>query len=84
MAAPACGLGLMGLPMDEREELYANYWRKIEETLRADSYGEVFGEFLRNWLTVIYAPISTNMRDVYRLFKRHVMNNGYDKTGQMA
>lgn len=75
---------LMGLPMDEQEDLYANYWRKIEETLGADSYDEVFDEFLRNWLTVIYAPTSINMRDVYRLFKRHVSDNGYDKSGQMA
>lgn len=75
---------LMGLPMDEQEDLYVNYWRKIEETLGADSYDEVFDEFLRNWLTVIYAPTSINMRDVYRLFKRHVSDNGYDKSGQMA
>ena len=75
---------LMGLPMDEQEDLYANYWRKIEETLGADSYDEVFDEFLRNWLTVIYAPAPINMRDVYRLFKRHVSDNGYDKSGQMA
>ncbi len=75
---------LMGLPMDEQEGLYANYWRKIEETLGADSYDEVFDEFLRNWLTVINAPTSIVARDVYRLFKRHVMDNGYDKPGQMA
>ena len=75
---------LMGLPMDEQEDLYANYWRKIEETLGADSYDEVFDEFLRNWLTVINAPTSIVARDVYRLFKRHVMDNGYDKPGQMA
>lgn len=75
---------LMGLPMDEQEDLYANYWRKIEETLGADSYDEVFDEFLRNWLTVINAPTSIVARDVYRLFKRYVMDNGYDKPGQMA
>ena len=75
---------LMGLPMDEQENLYANYWRTIEETLGADSYDEVFDEFLRNWLTVINAPASIATRDVYRLFKRHVTDNGYDKPGQMA
>lgn len=75
---------LMGLPMNEQEDLYAYYWRKIEETLGADSYDEVFDEFLRNWLTVINAPTSIVARDVYRLFKRHVMDNGYDKPGQMA
>ena len=75
---------LMGLPMDEQDDLYANYWRKIEETLGADSYDEVFDEFLRSWLTVINAPTSIVGRDVYRLFKRHVMDNGYDNPGQMA
>ena len=74
---------LMGLPMDEQEDLYANYWRKIEETLGADSYDEAFDEFLRNWLTVINAPTSIVARDVYRLFKRHAMDNGYDRPGQM-
>lgn len=75
---------LMGLPMDEQDGLYANYWRKIEETLGADSYDEVFDEFLRNWLTVINAPTSIVARDVYRLFKRYVVDSGYDKPGQMA
>lgn len=75
---------LMGLPMDEQEELYSNYWRKIEETLGADSYDQVFDDFLRNWLTVINAPTSVVVRDVYRLFKQHVRNGGYDQPGQMA
>lgn len=75
---------LMGLPMDEQEHLYANYWRKIEETLGADSYDEVFDDFLRNWLTVTNAPTSVVVRDVYRLFKQHVRNGGYDQPGQMS
>lgn len=45
----------MCLPMAEQEDLYANYWRKIEETFGADSYDQVFDDFLRNWLTVISA-----------------------------
>ena len=57
---------------------------KIEEALGADGYDEAFDEFLRNWLTVINAPTSIATRDVYRLFKRHVADNGYDKPGQMA
>lgn len=75
---------LMGLPMDEQEELYSNYWRKIEETLGADSYDQVFDDFLRNWLTVLHAPTSVVVRDVYRLFKQHVRSGGYDQPGQMA
>ena len=75
---------LMGLPMDEQEDLYSNYWRKIEETLGADSYDRVFDDFLRNWLTVISAPTTVVTRDVYRLFKRYAADNGYDKPGHMA
>lgn len=74
---------LMGLPMSEQEDLYANYWRKIEETLGADSYDQVFDDFLRNWLTVISAPAPVVTRDVYRLFKRYAMENGYDRPGHM-
>lgn len=75
---------LMGLPMAEQEDLYANYWRKIEETLGADSYDRVFDDFLRNWLTVISAPTTVVTRDVYRLFKRYAAENDYDKPGHMA
>lgn len=75
---------LMGMPVAEQESLYANYWRKIEETLGADSYDRVFDEFLRSWLTVIYAPSTIISRDVYRLFKRHVYDNGYGRPGRMA
>lgn len=73
----------MGLPMAEQEDLYANYWRKIEETLGADSYDRVFDDFLRNWLTVISAPTTVVTRDVYRLFKHYAAENDYDKPGHM-
>ena len=75
---------LMGLPRDEQDKLYANHWRVIEETLGADSYDEVFDEFVRNYLTVLYAPEQLAKRDVYPLFKRHVLENGYDKEGRMV
>ena len=70
----------MGLPMDKQENLYANYWRKIEETLGTDGYDEV----MRDWLTVINAPASIATRDVYLLFKRNIADNGYDAPRQMA
>lgn len=75
---------LMGLPRDEQDKLYANHWRVIEETLGADSYDEVFDEFVRNYLTVLYAPETLARRDVYPLFKRHVVENGHDKEGRMV
>ena len=74
----------MGLPMDEQEISTPTTGARSRRGSDADSYDEVFDEFLRNWLTVINAPTSIVARDVYRLFKRHVMDNGYDKPGQMA
>lgn len=75
---------LMALPMDEQERLYRNHWRRIEETLGADSYDNIFDDFIRNWLTVIYAPEPLTRRDVYQAFKRHTIENGYNKDGRMA
>ena len=75
---------LMGLPREEQDKLYLNHWRVIEEALGADSYDEVFDEFVRNYLTVLYAPEPLAKRDVYPIFKRHVLENGYDKDGHMV
>lgn len=75
---------LMGLPLDEQNALYEHHWRKIEETLGADSYDEVFDEFLRDWLTVINAPTPLASRDVYRVFKRYVETNGYGSNEHIA
>lgn len=75
---------LMALPMDEQEKLYRNHWRRIEEALGADSYDSLFDDFIRNWLTVIYAPEPLNRRDVYQAFKRHTIENGYDKDGRIV
>ncbi len=74
---------LMGLPREEQDKLYLNHWRAIEETLGADSYDEVFDGFVRDYLTVLYAPESLAQRDVYPIFKRHVVDNGYDKDGRI-
>lgn len=70
---------LMGQPMEKQEALYKNQWRLIEETLGSDSYDTVFDDFIRNYLTVLYAPEPLTKKDVYPAFKRHVINNGYDK-----
>jgi uncharacterized protein with ParB-like and HNH nuclease domain len=75
---------LMSLPMDEQEKLYRNHWRVIEETLGADSYDSIFDDFIRNWLTVIYAPEPLTRRDVYQAFKRHTVENGYNKNGRIS
>lgn len=57
---------------------------KIKETIGADRHNGVFDEFLSNWLTFVYSPVSIVVRDVCRLFKRHVVDNCYDKSGQMT
>lgn len=75
---------LMGLPKEEQDSLYLNHWRNIELTLGADSYEDVFDEFLRNYLTVLYAPEPLVKRDIYYIFKRHVAEHGYDKEGRIV
>ena len=75
---------LMGLPADEQERLYTNHWRKIEEMLGTDTYDQVFDDFIRNWLTVCYAPNTLVKRNMYTLFKRHVADNGYDTDGRIV
>ena len=74
---------LMGLPPKQQDELYLNHWRVIEETLGADSYDTVFDSFIRNYLTVLYAPEPLAKRDVYPIFKRHVVENEYNKGDNM-
>lgn len=69
---------LMGLPKEKQDALYLNHWRNIEVTLGADTYESVFDEFIRNYLTVLYAPEPLVKRDIYSIFKRHVTSHGYD------
>lgn len=68
---------LMGQP--EQDELYMTYWRPIEETLGTSTYDRVFDDFVRDWLTVCYAPELPNKRDVYQAFKNHVREAGYGR-----
>lgn len=75
---------LMTLPLDEQESLYSNYWRKIEETLGSDVYDSIFDDFIRNYLSVLKAPESLVKRDVYSEFKKHVIDNRYDKEGRIV
>lgn len=70
---------LMGLEREQQNHMYLHHWRKIELALGKDSYDKIFDEFVRNYLTVLYAPEPLTRRTVYPLFKRHVIDNGYDK-----
>ncbi len=69
---------LMGHP--QQDELYRTYWRPIEETLGPSSYSDIFDEFVRNWLTVIYAPETLTRRNIYQTFKRYFESSGYGST----
>lgn len=69
---------LMGLPIKEQAALYEHQWRSIEQALGANSYDQVFDDFIRDWLTVVNAPAPLTSRDMYRVFKRHVADNGFD------
>lgn len=75
---------LMGLPREKQDALYLNHWRNIELTLGADTYEDTFDEFLRNYLTVLYAPEPLVKRDIYHIFKRHVFDHGYDKDNRIV
>ena len=75
---------LMAQTAEEQERLYTNHWRRIEETLGAETYDQVFDDFIRNWLTVLYAPEPLVRRDAYTLFKRYVADNGYDREGRIV
>ncbi len=74
---------LMGYPADEQAELYANYWRPIEETLGVGTDDAVFDRFIRCWLTIVMAPETPSSRDVYRLFKQHAIEGGFDRPAAM-
>lgn len=66
---------LMGHP--RQDVLYSTYWRPIEVTLGSTTYDTVFDDFIRDWLTVLYAPEQLVRRDVYQAFKRHFETRGY-------
>ena len=75
---------LMGLSLEEQENLYRNYWRPIEETLGANIYDRIFDEFIRDYLTVCIAPEVPSKRDIYQEFKNHVRDAGYGKSQPIA
>ena len=74
---------LMQQTAAEQERLYGDHWRVIERTL-GERYDEVFDEFIRNWLTVLYAPEPLVRRDVYALFKRHAAERGCDQGARIV
>lgn len=60
---------LMGLPIDEQNKYYANYWRQIELTLGTDANNGIFDQFIFHYLTLCKAPALINQSDIYRIFQ---------------
>ncbi len=74
---------LMSYPAAEQDDLYHTYWRPIEEALGTSTYDQVFDTFVRCWLTIVKAPDTPTNRDIYQLFKRHVVDNGLGEPEEM-
>lgn len=74
---------LMGQRQDEQTDLYEYHWRRIEEALGADSYDQIFDDFLHDWLSMLHAPSKLVSNDVYRVFKQYAENNGYNEPDHM-
>lgn len=65
---------LMGQESNVQEELYKKYWFPMEQSFGYD-YSSYFDRFMRDFLTIKTGSIPT-MRDVYREFKKYLMNIG--------
>jgi uncharacterized protein with ParB-like and HNH nuclease domain/predicted transport protein len=59
---------LMGLSPKDQENLYTNYWRKMEERFGQDHYAEQFDAFMRHYLTIKLGRIP-RLSEVYAEFK---------------
>ena len=66
---------LMNCKPSEQEELYVNYWIKLEELLKNN-----FTEFVRDYLSLKNGLVVQNGKNkVYTAFKKYYINNYYDK-----
>lgn len=62
---------LLGLPIDQQNEYYANYWRQIELALNTDVNNSVFDQFIFHYLTLHKSPAIISQADIYQIFKDH-------------
>lgn len=60
---------LMGLPVDEQDYVYRNYWRPFEKLFDGDT-ADAMDNFFRDFLTCHCGKIPT-LRDIYEEFKRY-------------
>jgi len=59
---------LMGLPKEEQEKLYADFWQPMEKNFGYTGYSELFDAFMRDYLTIKTGKIP-KIREVYSAFK---------------
>jgi uncharacterized protein with ParB-like and HNH nuclease domain/predicted transport protein len=62
---------LMGLEPKEQEELYSDYWHKMELEFGQNEYSEIFDRFMRDYLTVKNEGEIPREDRVYHEFKRY-------------
>ena len=62
---------LMKLDKDEQEELYNNYWYKMEDGFRNSEAPDIFDRFIRDYLTVKTGRIC-KIDEIYSSFKKYV------------
>lgn len=79
---------LMGFPMANQQEVYRAYWAPIEHTLGAgsiggNSYDAAFEDFIRCYLTAVWAPTSFMRGDAYKAFKRYIVAKSYNRDGRI-
>ena len=60
---------LMGLKPQEQNEIYTNYWYKIEENFEHSEGTEHFDRFMRDYLTIKMHDIPKE-KEVYSVFKK--------------
>lgn len=62
---------LMGLPPEEQNDLYEQYWYPMEQRFGHSQYAELFDRFMRDYLTIqSESGTIPNIRDVYTDFKK--------------
>ncbi len=69
---------LMGLDPKEQEDLYINYWSKMEKSFFDSGQSEQIDRFIRDYLTIMNGGIIPAFREVYAEFQRYVRSKNLD------
>ena len=61
---------LIGLPLDIQNRMWERYWREIEDLFPSQSKGQVFDDFVRDYVDLIRRrEIRTKAENIYRSFR---------------